>query len=109
MAVPIFIALIAGAAGVLLAARWLPRLGHHQAADIAFWATCGLIAVAFALVAVHVYEIVRELDTATVGGVGNAEPDVVASGIADTLRDIGPVLGLAAAAYLLGSAARRET
>jgi hypothetical protein len=101
MAVPILIFLIALAAGVLLAARWLQEVGDGRIADIAQWVTCALVGVAVALVAIHVYEIVRQLNNANIGGVGNAKPDIVASGIADTLRDVGPILGLSAAVYLL--------
>jgi uncharacterized membrane protein YhaH (DUF805 family) len=101
VAVPILVFVISLAAGAALTARWLPDLGNGRIPETAFWVTCGLAAVAFALVAVHVYEIVRLLNSASVGGIGNATPDIVASGITDTLRDAGPILGLAAVVYLL--------
>ena len=104
MAVPILICLVALAAGALLAARWLPDLGDTRTTLIAFWVTCGLAGIALALIAVHVYEIVRQLNTANIGSLGNAKPDIAATGITDTLRDIGPILGLAAAVYLLAVA-----
>ena len=37
-------------------------------------------------------------------GVTNAKPDIVANGIMAMLRDVGPILGLAAAVYLLAPA-----
>ena len=101
MAVPILIFVIALAAGVLLAARWLPGLGTSRIGTGAFWVTCGLAAIALSLAAVHVYEIVRLLNSTIVGGLGNAKPDIVATGIIETLRDVGPILGLAAVVYLL--------
>jgi hypothetical protein len=52
--------------------------------------TCGLAGVALALVALQVYEIAPQLDSANIGGVGNAKPDIVATRIIDTLREIGP-------------------
>ena len=62
---------------------------------------CGLLGIASALVTLHIYEIVRTIDqvTSNLGGVGKS--DVLATGLIDTLRDAGTVLGLAAAVYLL--------
>lgn len=102
MAVPILILLVAFGAGVAIAARWLPDLRRNRTEAIAFVATCGLAGIALALVAVHVYEIVRQLDSASAGGIGNAKSDIVATGITDTLRDTGPILGIAAIVYLMG-------
>jgi hypothetical protein len=104
LAVPILIFLIAIVAGAAVAARWLPMLERDRVGTLAFWVTCGLAGVALALGAVHVYEVVRELNNLSGGDLGNAKPDVVATGLIDTLRDIGPVLGLGAAVYLLAPA-----
>lgn len=101
MAVPILIFVLALATGGLVAARWLPDLGTTRIGATAFWVTCCLAGIALALAAVHVYEIARQLDSANVGGIGNAKADIVAEGIIDTLRDVGPILGLCAAVYLL--------
>ena len=74
-----------------------PTLGEGRVAGVAFLVVCGLVGMVFALVALHVYEIVRQLDSASSLGVGDAEPDVIANGLLATLRDIGPILGIAAA------------
>lgn len=101
VAVPILIFAIALAAGVGLVARWLPDLGEGRVSMIAFFVTCGLAGVALALIAVHGYEIVRQVNNAAGGGLGNANPDIVASGIVDTLRDAGSILGLSPASLRL--------
>jgi hypothetical membrane protein len=101
MAIPILIFLVALLAGVLLAARWLPDLGSAAICSLAFWATCGLGGLAIALVAVHLYELVRQLSAANAEAIGNARADIVATAIVDMLRDAGPILGLSAVVYLL--------
>jgi hypothetical protein len=101
MGVPILIFVVGFGVGSALPARWLPDLGEGQVAGVAFLVVCGLVGMVFALVALHVYEIVRQLDSAGALGVGNAKPDVIANGLLAMLRDIGPIFGLAAAVYLL--------
>ena len=61
----------------------------------------GLAGMTLALVAVHAYEIVRQLEVAGTVGIAGSKPDVVANGLMAMLRDIGPILGLAVAVYLL--------
>lgn len=61
-----------------------------------------------ALVALHVYEIVRQLDNAATLGVAGSKPDAVANGLMAMLRDIGPILGLGAAVYLLAPGAEED-
>jgi hypothetical protein len=107
MASPIVIFLITSAGGVLLAARWLPEPAGTRNGTIAFWATCGLAGAGLALLALHVYEIIRLLNNA--GPVGNTDPDIVATGITETLSEAGPILGLAAAVYLLAVARGEQT
>jgi hypothetical protein len=99
--VPILIFVVGFGIGSALPARWLPDLGQGQVAGVAVLVVCGLVGMVSALVALHVYEIVRQLDSASSLGVGNAKPDVIANGLLAMLRDIGPILGLAAAVYLL--------
>jgi hypothetical protein len=101
MGVPILIFVVGFGVGAALPAGWLPDLGEGRVAGVAFFVVCGLAGTVFALVALHVYEIVRQLDSANALGAGNAKPDVVANGLLAMLRDIGPILGLAAAVYLL--------
>jgi hypothetical protein len=99
--VPILIFVVGFVVGSALPARWLPDLGEGQVAGVAFLVVCGLVGMVFALVALHVYEIGRQLDSASSLGVDNAKPDVIANGLLAMLRDIGPIFGLAAAVYLL--------
>jgi hypothetical protein len=101
MGVPIAIYLVTFAGGAIAAARLLPNLAPGRVGDVAFFLVCGLLGVALSLIAIEIYEIVRDIDkvTANLGGVNKA--DVLASGLATILRDVGPVLGLAGAVYLL--------
>lgn len=107
MAVPIVIFAVTLVAGVVLAARWLPGLGKGRADTLAFWVTCGLAGIALSLVGVHIYEIIRQLDNANLEAVANSKPDIVATGIIDTLADVGPIVGLSAVVYLLAPAVSR--
>jgi hypothetical protein len=104
MAVPIVICLVAFVLGAVLTARWLPDLAEGRVAGIALVVTCGLAGMVLALVAVHVYEIGRQVTSAGSLGVTNAKPDIVANGVMALLRDVGPILGLAGAVYLLAPA-----
>jgi hypothetical protein len=79
--VPILIFVVGFGAGSALPARWLPDLGEGRVAGVAFLMVCGLVGMVFALVALHVYQIVRQLDSASSLGVGNAKPDVIANGL----------------------------
>lgn len=108
MGVPILIFVVGFGVGAALPAGWLPDLGEGRVAGVAFLVVCGLVGTVFALVALHVYEIVRQLDSASSLGVGNAKPDVIANGLLAMLRDIGPILGLAAAVYLLAPEAEQD-
>ena len=101
MGVPILIFLIAFAAGGVAAAGLLPDLAEGRVAGIALLVVAGLAGITLALIAVHVYEIVRQLNHAGTLGVAGSKPDVVANGLMAMLRDIGPIVGLAAAVYLL--------
>ncbi len=108
MGVPILIFLLAFAAGAVVTAAVLPELADGRVASIALFVVAGLAGMTFVLVAVHVYEIVRQLDKAGSLGITSARPDVVANGLLAMLRDIGPILGLAAAVYLLAPAPEDE-
>lgn len=96
------------AAAGMASARWLPALGAGPVGGVAFLAVCGLLGISLALIGLHVYEIVRGIDqvTSTLNGVGKA--DVLANGLITTMRDTGPVLGLAAAVYLLAPSAEDD-
>ncbi len=67
---------------------------------------CGLAGIALALIGVEIYVMVREIDRATItSGLGSEKADVLATGLISILRDVGPLVGLAAAVYLLAPAA----
>ena len=104
MSTPILIFLAGFLVGAIAPARWLPDVGDGRVAGLAFLLICGLLGIVVALVAVHVYEIVRQLHNAAALGLAGEKPDVVANGITTTLSQIGPVLGIAAAVYLLAPA-----
>ena len=108
MGVPILIFLLAFAVGAAATPAVLPDLADGRVAGIALFVVAGLAGMTLALVAVHVYEIIRQLDNAGSLGIASARPDVVANGLMAMLRDIGPILGLAAAVYLLAPAPEDE-
>lgn len=101
MGVPIIIFVLAFVIG-------LPDLAEGRVAGLSFLVVCGLVGMALALVAVHIYEIAHQLNNAARLGLSSEKPDVVANGIMAMLRDVGPVLGLAAAVYLLAPAPDEE-
>ena len=108
MGVPILVFLLAFAVGAVATPTVLPALADGRVAGIALFVVAGLAGMTLALVALHVYEIVRQLDNAGSLGIASARPDVVANGLMAMLRDIGPILGLAAAVYLLAPAPEDE-
>jgi hypothetical protein len=71
---------------------------------LAFLVTCGLLGMALALVGVHVYELVRQLNQASSLDLASQKPDTIANALMTTLRDVGPIIGLATAVYLLAPA-----
>lgn len=104
MGVPILIFVLAFGLGSALSAQWLPDLGKGRVGGVAFLVVCGLLGMVTALVALHVYEIVRELDRASSAGMSSEKPDVIAAGLEAMLRDLGPILGLSLVVYLLAPA-----
>lgn len=108
MLVPVGIFIIAFALGSFVCASALPKLGASRVGRISYLVVCGLLGMVAALIAVHVYEIVRQSDAASSLGAGNEKPDVIANGLMAMLRDLGPVLGLAGAVYLLAPTAEDE-
>jgi hypothetical protein len=100
MAVPVLIFVATFAGGAMASARWLPPLALGRVGGLALFAASGLLGISLALIGVHVYEIVRQLNQ-FVPSLGVKKQDVIATGLETTLRDTGPVLGLAIAVYLL--------
>jgi hypothetical protein len=100
--VPVVIVVLCFGAGVFASARWLPDLAPDAASGLAFFAVCGLLGIALALIGVHLYLLVRDwaghsLFTAS----GEDRSILVASELAAMLRDVGTVFGLAGAVFLL--------
>lgn len=101
MLVPVIVFIACVGAGVAAGARWLPDLAAGQVGGLAFFVVCGLLGAALGLVGLHVFSIVEELDNFR--GAGHAE--IVALGLRSMLWEVGSVLGLASAVYLLAPAA----
>jgi hypothetical protein len=108
MGLPILIFVVAFAIGSVLPARWLPDLASGNVSGLALIVVCGLLGMVLSLVAVHAYELVRQLNQAQALGLSGQKPDTAANAILTTLRDVGPILGLAAATYLLAPAPASE-
>lgn len=104
MAVPVLIFVATFAAGAVACARWLPELGAGRVGGLALLVVCGLLGMALAIAGLHIYEIVREIDRSTSLGTTTDKPDLLALGVINILREAGPLLGLAAAVYLLAPA-----
>jgi len=62
MLVPILIVVACLAVGTLAAARWLPELAPGQVGGLAFFVVTGLLAAALALVGLHTYTLINQLD-----------------------------------------------
>ena len=103
MGIPLIIASATFAGAGALAAQWLPPLAPNRVGALSFVTVCVLLGVAFAIVGIHVYEIVRALDALSGDDLGGSvnKPNVLAAGLVELLRDAGPGLGLAVAVYLL--------
>ncbi|HEY7830779.1 MAG TPA: hypothetical protein VIC06_09475 [Solirubrobacteraceae bacterium] len=99
MLVPVVLFLGCFAAAIVAVDRWLPDLAQGRVGGLAFFTVSGLLGAAAGLVGLHIYEIVRELTLAPNERINN--PDIVAVGLETMLRDVGTVVGLAAAVYLL--------
>ncbi len=96
--VPIFVACFGG--GVVAASRRLPELADGPVGGLAFFAVCGLLGATLGLVGLHIYAIVGELGSSPFGG-SKDDAEVLASGLAALLFEVGSIFGLAAIVYLL--------
>lgn len=100
MPLPTLIAAICLFAGVAAAVRWLPDLAEGSVGGLAFFAVCGLLGAALALLGLHIYSIVEDLNK-----LGERGP-ILASGLESMLWDTGSLVGLAIAIYLLAPRAK---
>ena len=99
VAIPIGAAVVALVAGWTLADHYLPRLADDRVGRLAFRVVCVLLAIALAYVVVQVYYTVEALRQGH--GQYGTDGQWVAGCIVTTLSDLGPILGFAAAVYLL--------
>jgi hypothetical protein len=95
MPLPALIAAVCLFAGVAAAVRWLPDLAEGAIGGLAFFAVCGLLGAALALLGLHVYLIVESLHNLGEKGA------IFADGLQSMLWDTGSLVGLAIAVYLL--------
>jgi hypothetical protein len=103
VAVPIAIFVVCITAGVFASSRWLPELHAGPVGGWAFFVVCGLLGAALALAGLHIYSIVEvakhAVSSADFGRDFKAE--IVASGVANMLWEVGSLLALATLVYLL--------
>jgi hypothetical protein len=97
--VPVLIFLVCFVIGIVACARWLPELGPGSAGGLAFFATCGLLAMALGLAGLHGYSIVNEIRH--LPGAGASKAEILAGGLRNALFDCGTLLGLAGILYLV--------
>jgi hypothetical protein len=104
MLVPIALGVAGFAAGWFACRRWLPGLGEGRVGDLSFHAVSVLVGLVGALVGLHGYLIGRDLSLSLPSGFeggGETGAEILGHDLAFALGNIGPVLGLAAAVYLL--------
>lgn len=100
MLIPVLAFVVASLAGSWASAQWLPNLARGSVGGLAFFLVCGLWGAALGTMALHVYLIVRELET--------AHEAFGAVDVAEELRlmafDAGSLTALASIVYLLAPA-----
>jgi uncharacterized membrane protein YhhN len=104
MGVPIAIFVVLLSGGVLAATRWLPDLAPGTVGGIGFFAVCGLLGAALALLGLHVYDTIEAVS----GSSGDFRRTILAGGLAEILFDPGILLGLGVGVYLLAPKARGQ-
>jgi hypothetical protein len=97
MLVPVAIFVACLCVGAFAGARWLPDLADGTVGGLVFFAVCGLLGAAFALVGLHIYSIVHGLG----GTSGSFRSEVVATGLNGMLWEAGSLVGIATVIYLL--------
>jgi Flp pilus assembly protein protease CpaA len=98
--VPVVIFVVCFAGGTAGAARWLPDLDVGPIGGIAFFLVCGLAGAALAVVGLHVYSLVSELEKFRIGP-GVEKGEIVAGVLRNIAIDAGSLTGFAAIVYLL--------
>jgi hypothetical protein len=94
----LFIVCLCG--GAVASAQLLPDLEAGPLGGLAFFAVCGLLGLALALLSQHIYLIVSELEHLNGPG-AVTKGEAVGAGLRNIAVDEGTVLGLAFTVYLL--------
>jgi hypothetical protein len=95
MALPVLIVAVCLFTGVAAAVRWLPDLAEGAVGGLAFFAVCGLLGAALALLGLHIYLTVEGLNDLGERGL------ILADCLESMLWDTGSLVALAIAVYLL--------
>ena len=103
MVVPVVVFVACLGAGVTAAARWLPDLAMGPVGGMAFFVVSGLLGAAAGLAGLHIYSIANAVGKFKSLGDG----EIVATGLASMLWEVGSLVGLAALVYLLAPVADR--
>ena len=91
-------------AGMWAATTWLPPLAEGPVGTLVYFVVCGLAGAVLTLVGIHVWEIVRGLETTTI-----EDSEVVASGLEALLWESGSLAALSLVAYLLAPKAESRS
>lgn len=101
MGVPILIFVVLLGLGVYASSRWLPELPPGVVGGLAFFAVCGLLGAALALLGLHIYGTVEDARRSS----GYFRRLAVTGGLSEILFEPAVLLGLAAGLYALAAAA----
>lgn len=101
MVIPSAIFVVCFSTGVWASSRWLPPLAEGAVGGIAFFGVCGLLGAALGLAGLHIYSTVRTVEGLGGGLPSEAKGDLLASGLAQLLFEVGSIFGLALVVYLL--------
>ena len=82
--------------GIYTSTRWLPGLAGGTVGGLAFFAVCGLLALALAVVGLSIEDAVRAFEDE-----GRFGREILSGSLANIGGDAGPVFGLACVVYLL--------
>jgi hypothetical protein len=107
--VPVLVFLLCFGGGVAAASRWLPELAEGPVGGFAFFVVCGLLGAAVALVGLHIYLIVRQLELDRLGSSFDNSATTLASGLTSFMFEAGFAVGLGAIVYLLAPGSRPRT
>ncbi len=111
--VPLVIAVVVFCVASYVAMRWAPPLRDTRVGRLAALIVAVLFGAALVVIAIDVYDMIRELDKvpgslvdfsdgdAFAGALRGVKSEIVAKAIREALASAGPLLGFAAAVHLL--------